>query len=61
MELPKDPVILMSYLNTQLRDTYPSLVEFCQANGCDAASIESKLAAISYVYDADKNQFVHHA
>ncbi|MBS1470696.1 MAG: DUF4250 domain-containing protein, partial [Lachnospiraceae bacterium] len=25
--LPKDPVILLSYINTQLRDFYPSLDE----------------------------------
>ena len=31
MELPKDPAILVSYLNTQLRDFYPSLEEFCKA------------------------------
>jgi len=24
MELPKDPAILLSYINTQLRDFYPS-------------------------------------
>ena len=30
--LPKDPYILLSYLNTQLRDNYPSLEEFCAAN-----------------------------
>ena len=25
--IPKDPVMLLSYLNTQLRDFYPSLEE----------------------------------
>ncbi len=28
--LPKDPVILLSYINTQLRDFYPSLDELMQ-------------------------------
>ena len=27
--MPKDPVMLLSYVNTQLRDFYPSLAEFC--------------------------------
>lgn len=26
--MPKDPVMLLSYVNTQLRDFYPSLAEF---------------------------------
>lgn len=26
--LPKDPVILLSYINTQLRDFYPSLDDY---------------------------------
>lgn len=29
--MPKDPVMLLSYVNTQLRDFYPSLAEFCAA------------------------------
>ncbi len=29
--IPKDPVILLSYVNTQLRDNYSSLDEMCQA------------------------------
>ena len=29
--IPKDPVILLSYVNTQLRDNYPSLDEMCRA------------------------------
>ncbi len=31
MQLPKDPVILLSYINTQLRDFYPSLDELCKS------------------------------
>ena len=31
MQLPRDPVILLSYVNTQLRDAYPSLKELCHA------------------------------
>ena len=29
--IPKDPVMLLSYVNTQLRDNYASLDEFCGA------------------------------
>ena len=57
MNLPNDPVILLSYLNTQLRDQYPSLEEFCKANALDAEAIQKKLAAIGYVYDPGQNRF----
>ena len=30
-QLPKDPVMLLSFTNTQLRDFYPNLSEFCKA------------------------------
>ncbi len=57
-QLPKDPVILLSYVNTQLRDFYPSLEEFCEARDADRADVEAALAALGYVYDAEKNQFI---
>ena len=44
--IPKDPVILLSYVNTQLRDNYPSLDEMCRALDVDPGSIESVLAGI---------------
>ena len=58
MTLPQDPVILLSYINTQLRDFYPSLEEFCKAQGCTAEEICQKLSLIDYEYDAGQNQFV---
>ena len=57
-QLPKDPVILLSHVNTQLRDFYPSLEEFCEARDADRADVEAALAALGYVYDAEKNQFI---
>ena len=56
--LPKDPVILLSYINTQLRDYYPSLSELCAAFDIEKADISNKLAAIDYKYDSGRNQFV---
>lgn len=32
MSLPNDPMILLSYVNTQLRDFYSSLEEFAKTN-----------------------------
>ncbi len=57
-QLPKDPVILLSYVNTQLRDFYPSLEEFCGARDAERSVIEAALAPLGYTYDAEKNRFV---
>ncbi len=56
--LPKEPMILLSYMNTQLRDFYSSLDEFCDSRGVERAEIEAALAPLGYVYDSEKNQFV---
>ncbi len=56
--IPKDPVMLMSFLNTQLRDNYSSLQDLCSAYDLDEEEITKKLQAIDYRYDAERNQFV---
>lgn len=56
-KLPKDPVILLSYVNTQLRDNYNSLEEMCQALDTDKSSIISVLSAIGYRYEPAQNCF----
>ena len=56
--LPQDPVILLSYLNTKLRDQYPSLEALCDDLQADAGEITEKLKAIWYDYDPQRNQFV---
>lgn len=58
MNIPNDPVILLSYINTQLRDFYPSLTEFCKSTDQNQNDIINKLAAIDYHYDENKNQFI---
>ncbi|MCD8230656.1 MAG: DUF4250 domain-containing protein [Clostridiales bacterium] len=58
MNLPKEPVMLLSVVNTQLRDRYPSLAELAAANMTEAKAIEESLCAIDYHYDEVKNQFV---
>ncbi len=57
MSLPSDPFILLSVLNTRLRDFYPTLEECCKAEGADAEEITRKLSQIGYSYNAEKNQF----
>lgn len=56
--LPKDPVMLLSFLNLKLRDYYANLDALCEDLDVDKKEIVDKLSAINYTYDADKNQFV---
>ena len=57
MSLPKDPVMLLSVVNTRLRDYYPNLEELAKAEGVAAEEIIQKLAVINYVYDENHNRF----
>ena len=57
MAVPKDPVILLSYINTKLRDYYSNLDTLCDALEIDKQVLIEKLASINYFYDAEKNCF----
>ena len=57
-KIPKDPNILLSYINTELRDNYDDLVDFCVAHSVDINDIVGRLRSIDYTYDAHINQFV---
>lgn len=57
-KLPNDPVILLSYVNTMLRDKYRSLEDLASDLEEDYVEIEEKLALLNYSYNADRNQFV---
>ncbi|MDD7642974.1 MAG: DUF4250 domain-containing protein [bacterium] len=56
--VPKDPVILLSFLNTKLRDHYSSLSALCEDLELDENQLKEKIAAIGYTYDSDRNQFI---
>lgn len=58
MPIPNDPIILMSYLNTHLRDHYSSLEDLCKSMDLDASEIAEKLKDVGYVYHQERNQFV---
>ena len=57
-KLPEDPMILLSYMNTQLRDFYPSLEQFCKDKNADRAALTETLGRVGYYYDERRNQFV---
>lgn len=50
--------MLMSYINTQLRDNYPSLSELAKSLGLDEKEIMNKLNGIGMKYDPDLNRFI---
>lgn len=56
--VPKDPAILLSFVNTKLRDEFSSLDELCAALDADRAEVCRALAPLDYVYDPRQNQFV---
>ena len=56
--LPKDPAILLSFVNTKLRDEYPGLSELCAALDADEEEITAALAGAGYRYDPDGNRFI---
>ena len=56
--IPKDPVMLLSYVNTQLRDYYESLEALCSCRGMNREELIQKLETIDYHYDAKTNQFI---
>lgn len=58
MPIPNDPIILLSYINTQLRDFYPTIDELCKSLCVDKEDIEQKLNAVGYVYNEESNRFV---
>ena len=56
--LPKDPIILLSYINTLLRDNYSSLEELCKSLDVDKQEIVEKLKAVNYEYNEELNKFI---
>jgi hypothetical protein len=58
MNLPNDPILLLSVINTKLRDFYSDLDALCEDINEDRTALETKLTAVGYVYDKQQNQFV---
>jgi len=56
--MPKDPVMLLSFINMKLRDEFDSFDELCRSLSADKDEIISKLSSINYTYDEKRNQFI---
>ncbi len=57
MDLPKDPFLLLSVINTKLRDFYPNLDALCDDLGADRTKLEQTLASAGFHYHVQHNQF----
>lgn len=55
--IPNDPVMLLSFINTQLRNHYPTLEELCASLNIEEGLITKKLNSIDYSYNSKTNQF----
>lgn len=56
--IPKDPAMLLSFINLKLRDYYGGLEALCDDLDVEETEITERLAAIDYYYDKEKNRFV---
>lgn len=56
--IPKDPFMLLSWINMQLRDYYPSLEELCRVFDLNRQALERTLGSIDFHYDPQTNSFV---
>ena len=56
--LPRDPVMLLSVVNTKLRDYYSTLDVLCEDMQVDKQELIGKLEMIDYTYDAGSKLFV---
>lgn len=55
--IPKDPVILLGFINMKLRDEYASLERLCEELELAEKEVVDKLSGIDYHYDVEQNQF----
>lgn len=57
-QLPNDPMLCLSVVNTKLRDYYADLDSLCEDMAIEKETLIEKLSAMDYEYDASANQFV---
>lgn len=57
MQIPEDPMMLMSFINMKLRDDYDSLTALCEDLGLDEVWLTTKLANAGFEYNPSANKF----
>lgn len=58
MAIPKDPFMLLSYINTNLRDSYSNLDDLCSSLSIEKEELLKQLKAVGYEYDPKQNRFL---
>ncbi|WP_312281343.1 DUF4250 domain-containing protein [Oscillibacter sp.] len=56
--LPKDPFVLLSVVNTKLRDDYADLEDLCAAEDVDRAELVKTLGKLGYRYHPQHRRFI---
>ena len=56
-DLPKDPAMLVSFVNMKLRDAYASLDEMCDDLDIDRAALEARMAEAGFEYSEENKRF----
>ena len=56
-DYPKDPIMLMSWVNMKLRDFYPSLESMCEDMEIPQEELVGKLGEAGFEYNAELNKF----
>ncbi len=56
--LPKDPMMLLSFVNTRMRDENINLTELCEQFGADREAVEEALKKTGYHYDDVLRKFI---
>lgn len=57
VNIPQDPIMLLSLVNMKLRDEYDSLEELCKDMNIEYAEIISRLENAGFEYFPEINQF----
>ncbi len=57
-QIPQNPVMLLSFINTRLRDRYHSLQECCDDLQLQQQKLEDDMKQIGYFYNDLQNQFI---
>lgn len=57
MNLPSDPMMLMSVINMKLRDFYKDLDELCDDLDLDRSELEERLYKAGFEYSSESNRF----
>ena len=56
-DYPKDPIMLMSWVNMKLRDFYSSLESMCEDLEIPREELVEKLERAGFEYNAELNKF----